>query len=181
MLPRSVQYRKDSWLFMAAMNQQFKITKLAKDLGLKSKELVEILSQNGIEAKTTQKALEPAEFDVLFETLTSANQISNIGDYLDGKTHIPSKLKKEEAVAVQEEKPAKAAEEQAVAAPAAQKPEEAAPAKKPAKAVEEKPAKEEKPAAQKPAKSEKKPAEATEKRVKETEILFDKGMSLLNK
>ena len=80
---------------MAAMNQQFKITKLAKDLGLKSKELVEILAQNGVETKTTQKALEPAEFDILFEALTRANQISNIGDYLDGKTQIPSKLKKE--------------------------------------------------------------------------------------
>ncbi len=77
-----------------AANQQFKLNKLAKDLGLKSKELVEILSQNGIEAKTTQKALEPAEFDVLFDTLTRANQISNIGDYLDGVTYIPSKVKK---------------------------------------------------------------------------------------
>ena len=54
---------------MAAINQQFKINKLAKDMGLKSKDLVEILAENGIEAKTTQKALEPAEFDVLFETL----------------------------------------------------------------------------------------------------------------
>ena len=80
---------------MAAINQQFKINKLAKDMGLKSKELVEILSQNGIEAKTTQKALEPSEFDVLFDALTRANQISNIGDYLDGVTHIPSKVKKE--------------------------------------------------------------------------------------
>ena len=95
---------------MAAMNQQFKITKLAKDLGLKSKELVEILAQNGVEAKTTQKALEPAEFDILFETLTRANQISNIGDYLDGKTYIPSKVKKE----------APKAEDAAVAAPAAE-------------------------------------------------------------
>ena len=79
---------------MAAINQQFKLNKLAKDLGLKSKELVDILAQNGIEAKTTQKALEPAEFDVLFETLTRANQITNIGNYLDGVTHIPSKIKK---------------------------------------------------------------------------------------
>ncbi len=87
-----------------AANQQFKLNKLAKDLGLKSKELVEILSQNGIEAKTTQKALEPAEFDVLFDTLTRANQISNIGDYLDGVTHIPSKVKK----APKKEEPAEA-------------------------------------------------------------------------
>ena len=79
---------------MAAINQQFKLNKLAKDLGLKSKDLVEILAQNGIEAKTTQKALEPAEFDVLFNELTLANQISNIGDYLDGVTYIPSKVKK---------------------------------------------------------------------------------------
>ena len=75
---------------MAANNQQFKITKLAKDLGLKSKDLVEVLSQNGIEAKTTQKALEPAEFDVLFEALTRANQITDIGKYLAGETYIPS-------------------------------------------------------------------------------------------
>ena len=114
---------------MAGINQQFKITKLAKDLGLKSKELVEILNQNGIEAKTTQKALEPMEFDILFESLTKANQITNIGDYLDGVTHIPSKVKK--AAPKQEEKveapaateaPAKAPE-----APVAQKPVEEAP------------------------------------------------------
>ena len=99
---------------MAAINQQFKLTKLAKDLGLKSKDLVEILADNGIEAKSTQKALEPAEFDILFDTLTKANQISNIGDYLDGVTQIPSKAKKatpekeEKAEPVAKEAPAKA-------------------------------------------------------------------------
>ena len=40
---------------MAAINQQFKLNKLAKDLGMKSKELVEILTQNGIEAKNDPK------------------------------------------------------------------------------------------------------------------------------
>ena len=98
---------------MAAINQQFKINKLAKDLGLKSKDLVELLGANGIEAKTTQKALEPAEFDVLFEALTRANQITNIGDYLDGVTHIPSKVKKAPAKAAEAEKPAPAKEEAA--------------------------------------------------------------------
>ena len=129
---------------MAAMNQQFKITKLAKDLGMKSKELVEILAQNGVEAKTTQKALEPAEFDILFETLTRANQISDIGDYLDGKTQIPSKLKKEAPKAEETAKDAKV--EVAPAAEPAEKtkkePAEAKPAeeKKPAKKAEAKPA-----------------------------------------
>ena len=101
---------------MAAINQQFKLNKFAKDLGLKSKELVEILSLNGIEAKTTQKALEPAEFDVLFDTLTRSHQIKNIGDYLDGVTQIPSKVKKTEEKPTPAEKPAEEAK------PVAEKP-----------------------------------------------------------
>ena len=62
---------------------------------MKSKELSEILSGTGLEAKT-QKPLEPAEFEVLFETLTKSRQIQNIEDYLDGVTYIPSKKKAEE-------------------------------------------------------------------------------------
>ena len=133
---------------MAAINQQFKLNKLAKDLGMKSKELVEILTQNGIEAKTTQKALEPAEFDVLFDNLTRANQISNIGDYLDGVTYIPSKVKKEkEPKKAEAEKPAAPAEVKAEAAPetvaeAPKEPVKAAPAEKKEKKEDEpKPAK----------------------------------------
>ena len=117
---------------MAAINQQFKLNKLAKDMGLKSKELVEILAQNGIEAKTTQKVLEPAEFDILFENLTRANQISNIGDYLDGVTHIPSKVKKETP---KKEAPAKVEEKPAVAEPAPKAEIEKKVEEKPAKAV----------------------------------------------
>ncbi|MBR3893659.1 MAG: translation initiation factor IF-2 [Clostridia bacterium] len=135
---------------MAAINQQFKLNKLAKDLGVKSKDLVEILAKNGIEAKTTQKALEPAEFDVLFNELTLANQISNIGDYLDGVTQIPSKVKKPAAPKAEKAEKAEAAPaKEAEAVPvketpapekaekpqkAAEKPAEAAPEKKPAKA-----------------------------------------------
>ena len=89
----------------STMNQQFKITKLAKDLGLKSKDLVDLLAQKGIEAKTTQKALEPLEFDILFEHLTKENQISDIGSYLDGVTCIPSKVKKATAKAKAESEP----------------------------------------------------------------------------
>ena len=94
----------------ATTNQAFKINKLAKDLGLKGKDLVEVLSQNGVEAKTTQKALEPVEFDILFDALTKANQITNIGDYLDGVTHIPSKVKKTAAKAEKKAEAAKPAQ-----------------------------------------------------------------------
>ncbi len=119
----------------STMNQQFKITKLAKDLGLKSKDLVELLAQNGIEAKTTQKALEPVEFDILFEQLTLANQINDIGSYLDGVTYIPSKVKK--AKPAKAEKAEQAEESVAEPAPAPIKEEPAkvapAPAKEPVK------------------------------------------------
>ena len=155
---------------MAANNQQFKITKLAKDLGLKSKDLVEVLSQNGIEAKTTQKALEPAEFDVLFEALTRANQITDIGKYLAGETYIPSKVKKpspkaEAAEKTAQEKPAEAAapkqptekpaapKEEAKPAPKAEETKKAPVAKAEAPATEKKaaPAPEARPTVEKPA------------------------------
>ena len=138
---------------MAGINQQFKITKLAKDLGVKSKDLVEILNQNGFEAKTTQKALEPVEFDVLFESLTKANQITNIGAYLDGATYIPSKVKKE--TPKKEEAPGQVAEPKKEEAPKKQEaPKQEAPKKEAPKKQEapkqETPKKESKPEVKQP-------------------------------
>ena len=59
---------------------------------MKSKDVMAILEQKGVAAKS-QKPLEPAEFEILFEALTKENQITNIEDYLDGVTYIPSKKK----------------------------------------------------------------------------------------
>ena len=59
---------------------------------MKTKDIAAILEQKGVAVKS-QKPLEPAEFDVLFEALTKENQITNIEDYLDGVTYIPSKKK----------------------------------------------------------------------------------------
>ena len=111
----------------STINQQFKITKFAKDLGMKSKDLVALLAQNGIEAKTTQKALEPLEFDILFESLTQANQITDIGSYLDGVTYIPSKVKKEAPKKEEAPKTAPKAEEKAVEAAPKVEPKKEAP------------------------------------------------------
>ncbi len=74
---------------------------------MKSKDVAAILEQKGVTVKT-QKPLEPSEFDLLFETLTKENQITNIEDYLDGITYIPSKKK---AVAVAKEEPTEKAVE----------------------------------------------------------------------
>ncbi|MBE6684239.1 MAG: translation initiation factor IF-2 [Ruminococcaceae bacterium] len=89
-----------------AVKPQIKANQLAKDLNLKSKEITDIMAGKGIELKT-QKALEPHEFDVLFDALTSAYQIEGIDDYIDGVTFIPSKLEKVEKKAPAKAEPTK--------------------------------------------------------------------------
>ena len=79
---------------------------------MKSKDVATILEQKGVAVKS-QKPLEPSEFDLLFETLTKENQITNIEDYLDGITYIPSK--KKVAAVAKEETPAAAVAEAPVA------------------------------------------------------------------
>ena len=86
-----------------AVKPQIKANQLAKDLGLKSKDVVDIMAGKGIELKT-QKSLEPHEFDVLFDAITSAHQIEGIDDYIDGVTFIPSKLEKKPEVAPEAKK-----------------------------------------------------------------------------
>ena len=145
-----------------ALTQNFKVNQLSKDLGLKSKDLMEILAAHGVEAKTTQSALEPDEFGILLNVLTKENQINGIDDYLDGVTYIPSKKKKADAPA---EKPAEAkAEEKPAETPVVEK--KAEEVKKPVaeKAEEKKPAVkvEEKKPAEKPV--EEKKAKADEKK-----------------
>ena len=76
-----------------ANNPQFKINQIAKDLGKKSKDIVDLLVSKGIEVKNSQKTLETDEFDILFDTLTKENQITEIENYIDGITYIPAKEK----------------------------------------------------------------------------------------
>ena len=110
-----------------ASEMKFKITTLAKDLGIKSKEITELMTARGMECKTTQKTLTAGEFNVIFETLTRASQITDIDSYLFGDTYIPTKAPEKEAPAkaekpeVKEEKPEVKAEKPASGA---EKPEE---------------------------------------------------------
>ena len=76
-----------------AVKPQIKANQLAKDLNIKSKDIVDIMAGKGMELKA-QKALEPHEFNVLFDAITSQYQVEEIYDYIDGITYIPSKLEK---------------------------------------------------------------------------------------
>ncbi|MBQ8388684.1 MAG: translation initiation factor IF-2 [Clostridia bacterium] len=90
-----------------ALSTQYKVNQLAKDLEIKTKDIVELMAGAGVEVKT-QKTLQPEEFDIFLNLVTKANQIDNIDEYLDGVTYIPSKVKKVEPKAepeVKEEAP----------------------------------------------------------------------------
>ncbi len=97
-----------------AANPQFKVNQLAKDLGLRSKDIVDVLADKGITAKT-QGALEGREFDLLFDSLTKQNQIKDIDSYIFGDTYIPSKLAAAREAELAAEKAAKEAEARAKA------------------------------------------------------------------
>ncbi len=108
-----------------AVKPQFKANQLAKDMNIKSREIVDLMAGKGIELKT-QKTLDPHEFNVLFDALTTSYQIEGIDDYIDGVTYIPSKL----------EKPALKAEPEAKSESTETKPEEKKEQKSEVKAAE---------------------------------------------
>ncbi len=80
-----------------AVKPQIKANQLAKDLNIKSKDIIDIMAKKGMELKA-QKALEPHEFNVLFDAITAEYQVEGIDDYIDGITFIPSKLEKKPEV-----------------------------------------------------------------------------------
>ncbi|MBQ9801462.1 MAG: translation initiation factor IF-2 [Clostridia bacterium] len=120
----------------------FKVAQLAKNFGIKSKQITELMAAKGLECKTTQKSLEIKEFDIIFDALTREKQISDIDGYLFGDTYIPT------TAASKKETPAPAAE-----APVAPKAEKAAEKAAPKAEKAEKAEKTEK--AEKPEKTEK--------------------------
>ena len=76
-------------------NLQLKVNQLAKDMGIKSKDISDALAECGIEVKTTQSTLSGEQFAILMEKLTRSHQITHIEDYIEGVTYIPSKVKAE--------------------------------------------------------------------------------------
>ena len=139
-----------------AVSSQYKVNTLAKDLALKTKDIIDLFAGSGSEVKT-QTSLDPKQLDLMWEKLTLANQITNIEDYIDGVTGIPSIRVKAEPKKEPERpqtQPAQKPEqkpEQKSAQPQAQKPEQKS-AQPQAQKPEQKPA-------QKPAQQQKAPAE----------------------
>ena len=79
----------------------FKVNQLAKDLGMKNKEILTKIEGSGITVKSYMATLDPDEFNVFFDELTRENQIKDLDGYLSGKTHIARKKAQPEAKAAE--------------------------------------------------------------------------------
>ena len=95
----------------------FKIGQMAKDLGMKTRDLCVALEEYGIPDKSANSTLEADEFNLFFERITTANQIKDIDGYIAGKTVIrtPEVMKaaaeREEAERLKREKEEEAKKE----------------------------------------------------------------------
>lgn len=75
-------------------NKKYRVNNLAKELDMKTKDLIEFLAKCGIEGKTSAAVITPEEFTILFDKLTLENQISNMASYVAGDAYIPKKAVK---------------------------------------------------------------------------------------
>ena len=115
------------------MTTKTKISNFAKDIGVKSKDIVELLKENGIEGKSTSSALEHEELNIILQHYTLGSKVDDLGAYLSSKK--PEPAKPAEKAEKKEAKP-----EKAETAPAKENAEPAAPAAetKNAEIIEEK-------------------------------------------
>ncbi len=119
---------------------KYKVSDVAKDFGMASKEIIALLKEHFDEPKKTASALNEGELDVIFEVLTQQHASENFEAYFE----MGAKAREVAAAARQAEKEQKLAEQQAILeqlraaqqaseAPQQKKSTEKAPAKAPAK------------------------------------------------
>lgn len=103
------------------MTTKTKISNFAKDIGVKSKDIVELLKENGIEGKSTSSALEHEELNIILQHYTLGSKVDDLGAYLSSK-------KSEQAKPAEKSEKKEVKPEKAEAAPAKETAESAAPA-----------------------------------------------------
>ena len=121
-------------------NQKYKINTMAKDLNMKSKDLLDLFTKLGMTDRKHSSVVETEEFNVVMEALTSKKQVANFDDYLAGKVTITQKKEvpapksepaKQESAKPAQNAPAKQPEKKDAVKPANDKPQSPATAKKP--------------------------------------------------
>ena len=79
-----------------AVNQTLKINNISKELDIKSKEILDILSASGYEGKTHSATLKPEEFSLVIHKMTLENQVIGIDAYMNGDFVIQAEAKETE-------------------------------------------------------------------------------------
>ena len=100
-----------------AVNQMLRLNNMAKDLDVKSKQILDVLADAGYEKKTHSATLEPDEFTFIINRLSLENQMSGIDDYMNGKILLTPSINEEK-----EREAEKEAEKDSVIAKDAKKP-----------------------------------------------------------
>ena len=127
---------------------KYRVNEVAKDLGVTSKEIIEVLSKVNDTPHKSQTALTEGELNAIFEKYTQTRQVENFDAYFaqaDEKPEPPKPAVKPAEPAVQQAKPAPAA---APAVQAVKQPATPAAAAKPAASAAPAPQPQQQPAAQ---------------------------------
>ncbi|MBQ7604077.1 MAG: translation initiation factor IF-2 [Clostridia bacterium] len=77
-------------------NQKYKVNTLAKDLSIKSKDLIELCEKLGLAGKKTSSVIENDEYSLILNRITFSNQLNNFDDYLNGAARIFKEVIKQE-------------------------------------------------------------------------------------
>lgn len=70
---------------------KYRVHEVAKDFGMNSKDIAEILKEYAVAPKNHMQVLEEAELNIIFEYLTRHNQIDNIGEVYSDTPKVESK------------------------------------------------------------------------------------------
>ncbi len=95
------------------MLNKYKVSEVAKDFGLKSKDIIDLLAKYFEGEKKHSSALEEDELDIVFETFTLAKQVDEEGlkSYFDMASEKKSEEKKPEKAEEKQEAPAEEKQE----------------------------------------------------------------------
>ncbi len=122
--------------------EKYKIHELAKDFGMNSKDIIEILAKLDDEPRKHTTVLDDRQLDFVFETVTQQNQVESFDAYFAAGAAKAEAKKEEKAPASEEKKEEKAPVEKKEAEKPIKteaKPQKSAPEKKEAPKAEKKP------------------------------------------
>ena len=81
------------------INTKLKLSNFAKDMGVKSKDIVELLKDKGFDGKSASSTLEYDETSIILQHYTMNSTVEDIASYLSPKKEEPKKVEKAPAKA----------------------------------------------------------------------------------